>query len=169
MNLSLGLKCLGLLLLGLMAGSSFSLVVGVGPMLENLSIMAYLEFHRNWSRSFSMMSPIVYVLALSTLTLSLYLSRRRWKSMEFLLMVFSAICILNELLMTRLGNLPLNQLITSWELMSPPPDWMDIRSLWLWFMYIRCALLVAGFSMLLASIFMMKSAPSSQSDAFAAA
>ena len=89
--------------------------------------------------------------------------------MEYLLMVFAVICVLNELLMTYMGNLPLNQLITSWDLMSPPPDWMDIRSQWLWFMYIRCALLVAGFSLLLASIFMMRPAPSSQPDAFAAA
>lgn len=169
MNLSLGLKYLGLLLLGLMAGSSFALVVGVGPTLENLSILAYLEFHRNWTHSFSMMSPIVYSLVLLTLTASMYLSRRRWKSMEFLLIAFAVICVLNELLMTYMGNLPLNQLITSWDLMSPPPDWMDIRSQWLWFMYIRCALLVAGFSLLLASIFMMKPARSSQPDAFAAA
>ncbi|WP_374000797.1 DUF1772 domain-containing protein [Bdellovibrio bacteriovorus] len=169
MNLSLGLKYLGLLLLGLMAGSSFALVVGVGPTLENLSILAYLEFHRNWNHSFSMMSPIVYALALLTLVANMYLSRGRWKSMEYLLMVFAVICVLNELLMTYMGNLPLNQLITSWDLMSPPPDWMGIRSQWLWFMYIRCALLVAGFSLLLASIFMMRPAPSSQPDAFAAA
>ncbi|UXR64080.1 DUF1772 domain-containing protein [Bdellovibrio bacteriovorus] len=169
MNLTLGLKYLGLLLLGLMAGSSFALVVGVGPTLENLSILAYLEFHRNWHQSFSMMSPVVYALALLTLSANMYLSRHRWKSMEFLLMLFAVICVLNELLMTYMGNLPLNQLITSWDLLSPPPDWMDIRSQWLWFMYIRCALLVAGFSLLLASIFMMKPVRSSQPDAFAAA
>lgn len=169
MNVVIFLRYTALLLVGMMAGSSFAFVLGMGPAMEQFSIGSYVEFHRSLETPFSLMSPLIYVLALVTLAGNLIVLRKGWKSMEFLLIVFSLICVVDELLMTRIGNLPLNRLISGWDLIAPPPDWMEIRSQWLRFMYIRSALLVSGFALLLASTFFMKRVPVSQPDAFVVA
>lgn len=169
MNVSTLLRYCGLLLVGMMAGSSFAFVLGMGPAMEQLSITSYMEFHRSMETPFNIFSPLIYLLAIATLLASLYQIRQSWKSMEFLLIAFALLCVVDELLMTRFGNLPLNHVISQWDLIAPPPDWMEIRSQWLRFMYIRSALLVSGFALLLASTFFMKRSPASPQDVFAVA
>lgn len=169
MNASTLLRYVGLLLVGLMAGSSFAFVLGMGTAMGQLSISSYLEFHRALETPFSMMSPLIYILAMLTMVGNLYVLRSQWKSVEFLLIAFSLICVVDEVLMTRFGNLPLNRLINQWDLIAPPPDWLEIRSQWLRFMYIRSALLVSSFGLLLASTFFMKRFPASRQDVFAVA
>ncbi len=169
MSASIFLRYTALLLVGMMAGSSFAFVLGMGPAMEQFSIGAYVEFHRSFETPFSLISPVVYTLTLACLVGNLMLLWKSWKTLEFLLVAFALICVIDELLMTRIGNLPLNRMISGWDVIVPPPDWMDIRSQWLRFMYIRSALLVSGFALLLASTFLMKRVPVSRPDAFAVA
>ena len=106
--------------------------------------------------SFPEWTAVLYAAVTVLMVSSLYLLRKEWKSLEFLLILFALICVTDELLMSWVGNLPINQIIHSWQMVSPPPDWIEVRSQWLRFMYIRSALLVSGFGLLLASSFFMK-------------
>ncbi|WP_413568992.1 anthrone oxygenase family protein [Bdellovibrio sp. HCB117] len=166
MNVSGFLRYTSLMLVGLMAGSSFAFVLGMGPAMEKLSAAAYIELHQNLDPAFTAWNPFLYFLVTLIIAANLYLIRHDWKSLEFLLVLFALICVLDELLMTWTGNLPLNRAVHSWQMLAPPSDWVEVRSQWLRFMYIRCALLVSGFGLLLASSFFMKRSLSSQPSVF---
>lgn len=169
MNVSAVFRYTGLLIVGLMAGSSLTFVIGMGPVIETLSVNSYMELHQSLDANFTAWwAPILYYFLTVMLVGNLITIRRQWRSLEFMLILGALICILDELLMTLSGNLPLNRMIHSWQTLSPPPNWMEVRSQWMRFMYIRCALLVTGFGLLLASSFFMTKIPVSRQDVFAA-
>lgn len=142
----------GLLLSGLLAGSSFAYVAGMAALVES----------RNFTNVFWCdEAPPLCGLLLVIIAGNLITLRRRWKSLEFLLIAFSLVCVLDEMAMTWM--------IHSWHVLSPSFDWTEIRSQWLRFMYIRSALLASGFALLLASVFFMKRTLASRRDVFAAA
>lgn len=155
-------------MVGLMAGNSFAFVLGIGTAMERLSVGSYIELHQSMDTTFSAWTPMFYILITLLVGANLYTIRKDWKSLEFILVAFALICVLDELAMTWTGNLPLNRMIHSWQMMSPPSDWAEVRSQWLRFMYIRSALLISGFGLLLASSFFMKKNLSSPRDVFAA-
>lgn len=141
-----------LLLSGLLAGSSFAYVLGLATLAESPHFT-----NVSWCEE----APFLCGLLLLLIAGDLLTLRRRWKSVEFLLVAFSLICILDEMTMTWM--------IHSWHVLSPSVEWVEVRSQWFRFMYIRSALLASGFALLLASVFFMKLTLASQRDAFAAA
>lgn len=146
-------------MVGLMAGNSFAFVLGMGTAMERLSVGSYIELHQSMDTTFSAWTPVFYILITLLVGANLFTIRKDWKSLEFMLVAFSLICVLDELAMTWT--------IHSWQMMSPPSDWAEVRSQWLRFMYIRSALLISGFGLLLASSFFMKKNLSSPRDVFA--
>ncbi|WP_374075978.1 DUF1772 domain-containing protein [Bdellovibrio bacteriovorus] len=143
-----------------MAGNSFAFVLGMGTAMEHLSIGSYIEIHQSMDTTFSALTPMFYTFITLLIAANLYTIRKDWKSLEFMLVAFALICVLDELAMTWT--------IHSSQMMSPPSDWAEVRSQWLRFMYIRSALLTSGFGLLLASSFFMKKNLSSPRDVFAA-
>ncbi len=77
--------------------------------------------------------------------------------MQFFLILFALVCILDELFMTWTGSYPINQIAQNWSLQNAPAGWVEIRTQWLCFVYWRCALLLVGFGLLLVSVFSTKS------------
>jgi hypothetical protein len=162
-------RYIAILMVGLLAGNSFAFVLGMGPAMESLSAFTYIEFHRQLEGFFSGRTPLMYTLALLALTVDLLLLRRSWKNLEFVLIFFSLICILDELLMASNGSGPLVRSLSAWNIREIPVDWVDVRALWLRFMYWRSALLVSAFAMLLlATCITNKSPEASADDAVAA-
>ncbi len=168
MNVSMVFRYISLLMTGLMAGSSFAFVLGMGPAMERLTVTSYIELHQSMETVFASWTPFFYLTLTLIIAANLFVLRKEWRSLEFMLVAFALLCILDELVMTWTGNLPLNRVINSWQMMTPPADWVEVRSQWVRFMYIRCALLVSGFGLLLASSFFMKQSRASHSNAFVA-
>ncbi len=161
-------RYISLMMTGLMAGSSFAFVLGMGPAMERLTVGSYIELHQSMETVFVAWTPFFYLALTLIITTNLFLLRKEWRSLEFVLVAFALLCILDELVMTWTGNLPLNRVINSWQMMTPPADWIEVRSQWVRFMYIRCALLISGFGLLLASSFVMKRSQDSHSSVFVA-
>lgn len=159
MNATVILRYTSLMLAGLLAGSSVSFVLGLGTALDRLSADAYTEIHQSMNPLFSPGVIGLYLALAIFLSLDLYSIRSGWKSLEFVSVAFSLICVCDEFAMTWT--------VQSLEILSLPANWIDVRSQWEGFMYIRSALLVAGFALLLASTFFMKRFQSSRQDAFA--
>jgi hypothetical protein len=155
------LKYTSLLLVGLLAGNAFAFVVGMGPAMEKLSATSYIGFHQSMQRSFLAWTPLLCAMVVVLLAGLL-------KRIEFLFVVFALVCVLDELFMTWTGNMPLNRIIHSWQFQGAPNDWEDIRRQWVQLMYWRCALLVSGFALLIASVLVKRTeAPISQDVAVA--
>lgn len=152
------MKYSSLLLVGLLAGNSFAFVLGMGPAIEKLSASSYISFHESMQRSFLSWTPMLCVLLVAFLASLLITMLKQWKTLQFFLVLFSLICVADELFMTWSGNYPLSRLMLTWRFEGAPTDWGNIRTQWLYFMYWRCALLVAGFGLLLAAVCTTKSA-----------
>lgn len=155
------------MMVGLLSGGSFSFVLGLGSAMEHLSLAAYVEIHQSMSPLLDSWMLSFYLLLVAFLFLDLFYLRHEWQSLEFVLVFFALLCICDEFAMTWNGNMPLDHVIKSWHMQSPPPDWMEIRSQWLRFMYLRSVLLVAGFGLLLSSTFFIRKNQASQQDVFA--
>lgn len=160
MNTTTVLRYTSLMMAGLLAGSSVSFVAGLGSALDLLSVEAYLDIHQSMNPLYSPGILGLYLALTVFLILDLYSMRCDWKSLEFAFVAFSLICVCDEFAMTWT--------VQSLEVLSLPGSWMDVRSQWERFMYIRSALLVAGFGLLLASTFFMKRFQTSPRDVFAA-
>lgn len=156
MKLNQFLKYTSLLLIGLLAGNAFAFVIGMGPVMEKLSASSYIAFHQSMQRSFLSWTPLLCLVVVFKLMVHLFVMRRHWQRVEFFLVLFAMLCVADELVMTWTGNMPLNRIIHMWQFQGPPNDWESIRIQWLNLMYWRCALLVAGFSFLIASVLTKK-------------
>lgn len=162
MNYSLIVRYSSLFLVGLMAGNSLAFVLGVGPAIRSLSAPAYIELHHSINDNFVRWTPVLYTCLLGIVGANLFVLRNHWRSMEFFLVLFTLICIFDEMFMMLRGNLPLHRMIQSWEAFSPPTNWSQIRQEWLEFMYLRAALLITGFSLLVLSCCVSKRFRTSQ-------
>lgn len=168
MKFSIFFRYVGLLLVGLMAGSSFSFLVGMGSGLERLPVGSKFELHKSMEFPFAQWTYVIYLALILILCFNLFSIRQKWKTLEFILVVFSLVCVVDDLVMTLVGDLPLIESIQSW-LSTSPGNWIEVRSQWLNFMYIRCALLISSFILLLASSYLMDRPKASRKGVFAAA
>ncbi|WP_413582809.1 DUF1772 domain-containing protein [Bdellovibrio sp. HCB288] len=145
------LKYTSLFLIGALAGNAFAFVMGMGSVMEKLSATSYIAFHESMQRSFLSWTPLLCMVVLFKLVTHLLMLRKQWKHLEFFFVLFTLLCVVNDLLITWTGFVPLNQLIRVWGFQGPPNDWEAIRSQWLNLMYWRCSVLTAGFSFLILS------------------
>lgn len=169
MKLTFLLRFTCLLLLGLMAGGALSFVARWNAAFEGMSTVSAVGYQNILINSGAYPSAIIYALIFTGMFLDLICMRSQWKSPEFILVLFALICIADEGLMTYSGNLPMNRWLPAMDLGLPPISWLDVQTQWAKFMYIRSALLVTSFALLLASTFFMKASQSSQQGVVAAA
>ena len=151
MTWSFAFRYTAILMVGLLAGNSFAFVLGMGPAMDSLSAVTYLELHRQLEGFFQDRTPIMYAIAIASLVLDLVLQKNNWKRFEFILVLFALVCILDEVLMALSGSAPLTRSIRDWNFQNVPADLVDVRILWMRYMYWRSALLVASFVLLLAA------------------
>ena len=142
--------------MGLLAGNTFAFILGMQPTMENLSASSYIAFHQSMQRSFLAWTPLLCSFLVVILAMTLVNMRRQWKELEFFFVLFAFICVLDELMMTWTGNVPLVNLLLRGQIHGPSGEWEAIRAQWVCLMYWRCAMLVAGFGLLLASVFVKK-------------
>ena len=91
------LKYAGLFLVGLLAGNAFAFVLGMGPAMERLSPSSYIAFHQSMQRSFLAWTPLLCGCLIVILAMILLGMRKRWKELEFFLVLFAMICVMDEL------------------------------------------------------------------------
>ncbi|WP_413558933.1 anthrone oxygenase family protein [Bdellovibrio sp. HCB209] len=156
MKLNQFLKYTSLLLIGLLAGNAFAFMIGMGPAMQKLSASSYIAFHQSMQRSFLSWTPLLCMVVVFKLVVHLIVMRRHWKKVEFLMVSLALLCIVDELVMTWTGNMPLNKLIYSWQFEGAPNDWQGIRNQWVSLMYWRCTMLIMGFSFLIGSVLVRK-------------
>ena len=92
------------------------------------------------------MLPLAVVLNLGLLftIISAVLTRRDRRSFYFL--VAASICILGAVLVTVIGNWPINDQIKTWSATAPPPTWTQLRDEWWRFHLARALMIMAGLS-----------------------
>lgn len=126
-------QIVSLTLIALVAGAVFGIWRGYNP--ESLSASAFVEMHQNAVRGLNVLMPVLGGLAMAFTLLSAYLQRDdRYVSYTLLVAVLLMVV---SMLVTRLGNQPINAVVMTWNPQSPPADWQQLRDKWWNFHLIR--------------------------------
>ena len=99
-------------------------------------------------------TPLFGMLIASTILclLSAFLYRRSSRTTA-LLLLGAGLSLLTGALITRFGNIPLLDVIDTWNASAPPPDWFEISRRWYSFHSLRIGVDVVGLVLAVLSAF----------------
>ncbi len=134
-----------LLTFGIAASQAFFYLLGLGAVRERLSPGSFLEFHQTLDSVIVPRLTLVYMAALLMAGFSLYLSRQQMNSPLFIGTGLALACLLLDITLAVVGDIPLNKIIRTWSPTHFPTNWTDVRSQWLLYMRWRQVFAISGF------------------------
>ncbi|MEH6764590.1 MAG: DUF1772 domain-containing protein [Aequorivita antarctica] len=117
-----------IIMAALVAGTVFGIWIGYNP--NALSAATFIEQQQNVIIALNTLMPLLGLITI-LLTLASAFLRRKEKMAFLVLLVASAFLILSGLI-TKFGNQPINSIVMTWDMNSPPNNWMELRNKW-WF------------------------------------
>ncbi len=125
------IRFVNIIVAALLAGTSFGIWMGLDP--SAYSSETYIEQQQNLVRSLNtLMVALVFVAAVITL-ISAYLQRRN--KMNFIILLIAAACFICCIIISRFGNVPIQDEILTWKAGSIPGNWSTLRDKW-WSLHI---------------------------------
>jgi len=143
-----------MLSVGLLAGASFAVSLYFNP--AGMPAAFYVETMQHAIRAFIVPLPALLILGLFFTIISTYLARDDRGS--FWLLIVTSLCLISVGLITAFGNVPINNQILTWNISSPPSDWMDLGAKWLRFHMTRTILQICGFGFLTLALLVRRDA-----------
>jgi len=138
-------QALALLSTGLLAGAFAYALATVTPTFEAVPMEVHLTFRTALMR---MNSPFMQALMAVSLLSSFWLATTR-RGVARWCAAGAGVLALTSLLVTRLGNVPINGKIRTWSATSLPPEHADLLQRWEVYHDIRTATAVGAFLLLL--------------------
>jgi uncharacterized membrane protein len=128
------------LFVGLTAGSAFVVWFVYSP--TGITPTLYVENMQHAIRVLTIPLPTIVVLGL-LFTVIACLQARQDRA-QFRLLAIASICVLGVGLITRFGNIPINNQIITWNSSSPPANWSQLAHEWWRFQTARLILQIAA-------------------------
>lgn len=125
------IRFINIILAALLAGVSFGIWLGFNPV--NLSAATYVEQQQNTIRSLGVLMTSLVIIATVTTISSAFLQRKN-KTVFFTLLLAAAFffaCIL----ISALGNKPIDDIVLTWTYSDLPSNWTTYRDKW-WSLHI---------------------------------
>ncbi|MEZ4895460.1 MAG: DUF1772 domain-containing protein [Saprospiraceae bacterium] len=120
------LKFVSIIVGALLAGTSFGIWMGLNPV--NYTPATYLEQQHNLVGALNtLMVSLVVVETLMTIALFLLLRKNNANAILFLV---AAVCFAACILISRFGNLPIQNEMQSWSSAALPEHWTLLRDKW---------------------------------------
>ena len=126
------IRFINIIVAALLAGTSFGIWIGFNP--SGYSPSTYLEQQNHMVQSLNTVMVTLVVVATIVSTISAYLQRKN--KMVFILLLLAAASFASCLLISRFGNLPIQNQMLSWKADSLPDNWMMLRDKW-WLFHIQ--------------------------------
>ena len=124
------LRSLNLLLVALLAGTSFGIWMGFDP--KGYSAATYVEQQQQMTAA---LNALLTALAIfSTLLTCLSAYAHRWVKRDMVMLLAAAFFLLVCILISALGNKPINDAVMTWTA-TPPENWSTLRDQW-WVLHI---------------------------------
>lgn len=120
------IRFLNIVLVALLAGTSFGIWVGFNP--ANYSASTYIEQQQNLLASLNTSMVALVIIATIVTIASAFLQRQN--KMAFFALLTAAFFLALCIVISRLGNLPIQTEMLSWNLISPPDTWTEMRDKW---------------------------------------
>jgi hypothetical protein len=102
----------------------------------------YAEKMQHAIRVLTIPLPTIVVLGLLFTIIASF--QARGDRTPFLLLAGASLCVLAVALITRFGNIPINDEILTWRINSPPADWAQLAEKWWQFQTARVVLQTAA-------------------------
>ena len=128
----------------LMVGGTFVVYLIYNP--KGMSAAFYVETMQHGIRTLLPLALLMFMGLFFTITSAIF---ARGDRASLYLLIATGICILTGVLLTLLGNWPINNQIITWNANSPPSNWTDLRDAWWKFHVARFVVAIIGLSCLL--------------------
>src|SRR6516165_1932506 len=130
-----------LFFVALVAGAAFAIWFDYDP--SGMSAAFYTEKMQHAIKVFTIPLPTVVVLGVLFTIAAAFLARS--ERPNFFLLIAASVCIIGVALITRFGNIPINNRILMWSISSPPSDWAEFAAKW-WQLQTAWALAALAFN-----------------------
>ncbi len=115
-----------IVMVALVTGTIFGIWIGYNP--KDLSAPTFIEQQQNVILALNTLMPILGLITILLTLTSAFLQRKDKVALSVLL-VASAFLIVSGLT-TRFGNQPINSIVMTWDMNTPPNNWMELRNQW---------------------------------------
>lgn len=115
-----------LLFVGLTAGAAYVVWFVYNP--DGMSSAFYVENMQHSIRRLTIPLPTIVLLGLLFTAIASFQARN--DRSVFSLLAIACVCVLAVGLITRFGNIPINNQILTWNVDSPPADWLTVAKEW---------------------------------------
>lgn len=129
-----------LLFVGLTAGAAYVVWFDYNP--AGMSPSFYVQHMQHAIRALTIPLPTIVVLSLLFTAMASFQARK--EPPRLYLLAIATACVLVVGLITRLGNIPINNQILTWKIESPPADWLAVAQKWWRFQTARLLLQTAA-------------------------
>jgi hypothetical protein len=119
-------RFLNILVVAMLAGMSLGIWIGFNP--SHLSYPSYLEQQQHMLHSLKAFMISMVAIAIS-LTLLQGILQRKNKAI-FTMLLVAGVCLLSCMLITVMGNGPIDEAVNGWTANSAPGNWTDLRDRW---------------------------------------
>jgi len=127
------IRFVNIILVALLAGTSFGIWMGLNPM--KYSVSTYIEQQQHLVLALQPLLVSLVIIATILTIASAFLQRNSKRI--FIALLFAALFLLSCIIITRLGNLPVQKEMLTWNADSFPEDWTTLRDKWWTFHIMR--------------------------------
>jgi uncharacterized membrane protein len=154
-------------LTALLAGLHFGSVAYYNPGLDSLPADVFIQAQQSIEDVFSGSMPIfMAATVVSAAPVIWFLRQTRAGKPVFLLFSLAFAFLIAQLVITLVGNVPINDQISSWSPDNPPAEWQEVRDRWNLFNNLRTMFLVAALGVQLGGLLAMISVKASPKPGF---
>ncbi|MEO9052538.1 MAG: anthrone oxygenase family protein [Ginsengibacter sp.] len=124
-------KFFNIIFAALLAGTSFGIWLGFNPM--NYSASTYIEQQQNLLHSLN--TPLIALVIITTVFTLIAAFLQMKNKPVFVALLLAAAFFLSCMIITRLGNVPIQTQMLNWKKDALPGDWPALRDKW-WLFHI---------------------------------
>jgi hypothetical protein len=144
------------LLSGFYGGIGFFGKMGFNPSLELMSNSTFAEYWQHLDHFMAARMRIFGPILLFTTIIATAMMLKEYRTSSFWLMVVALVLLVIDVYFTVTVNLPLNQLIQSWDLKHLPANVEEIKWRVIRAFRVRTTFMIAGFFMVLLAVWLRK-------------
>ncbi len=120
------IRFINILLAALLAGTSFGIWIGLNP--TQYSPSTYVEQQQQLVSSLNTLMVSLVILATLVTLISAYLQRKN--RIVFSMLLVAAVSFASCIVISRFGNLPIQEEMLTWNVDSLPGNWTILRDKW---------------------------------------
>ena len=113
-------------MVALVTGTIFGIWIGYNP--KDLSAPTFIEQQQNAILALNTLMPILGLITILLTLTSAFLQRK--DKIAFSVLVVASVFLIVSGLTTKFGNQPINSIVMTWDMNTPPNNWTELRNQW---------------------------------------